>query len=238
MSYGLPLSAVALILTAGLVGGVAATACSIDNRQLLPGSAGGAGGSTDGSATSCTKANTFVAPANGVIADFTGNDSFYTFNLGPTAFTPRDGVLNIVENQPAEDKVQYPGLGINFPSCVDASAFSGVEFTFSGTVSGCVMQFAINYTEDLPTSNSPLGSCPQSVCYPPAVSIEPTSAPTTTRIAWSDRGGFVPGAPVAYPDDPRAVVDVQWNFVIPAAADGGADTCLANVDISGLTFYR
>lgn len=226
---------IAQIVAAGLTSSVLWAACSIDDRQLV-GSPHDSG-SGDGNAMACTNANTVVAPADGVIALFIGEDPFYTFNSGPTAFTPGEGVLNIVENQPAKGTIQYPGLGINFPSCIDASTFSGVEFMLSGTLSGCAMQFGINYTEDLPTISSPLGSCPQPVCYPPEVSINPTSTLVTTRIAWSDRGS-APGAPVAYPADARAVVDLQWQFAIPAAADGSADTCLANVDITGLKFYR
>jgi hypothetical protein len=225
------------------------SACSIDDRLVQTGAtngsagAGGAdqdAGKADGAIRGCVASNTVSAPANGVIANLTGDADIPAFNSTASSgsFSQVAGTLNIQENQPAGPGAQYPGMILSFPGCIDASAFSGVAFDVSGSIAGCSMQYATNFIEDDAFPSDPRGLCNQPVCYSPQTSLFPTSAATTVEVPWSSLTFFATGNPVADPDDPARIDSLEWQFTVPAASDGGSDACIANADITNLRFYH
>jgi hypothetical protein len=230
---------------------VLALGCSVDDRPLkLIAVDSGVDGSHDvaGSTSGCTMSNTRVASSDGVIASFMDESGLNFFTFGsPDAlmFTAADGALNLTENHAAVPYAQYDGIGLGFTECVDATSFAGVEFTISGSMSGCTMQYSTSFTEDDVndgTANSdPRGSCQRSEfssCYSPQISIIPAPVATTIKAPWANPSFYVLGSPVLSPNDPGRLVGVQWQFTIAPAPDGGSDTCVADVTITNLAFYR
>jgi len=92
---------------------------------------------------------------------------------------------------------QFLGAVIAFSNCIDASAFTGVQFTISGSFSGCTMQYA---TGDVEHQDMTLGSAfatGPAGSYPPQDRLavdEMTSAPRTIKAPFvvSDIKGSPP----------------------------------------------
>jgi hypothetical protein len=242
-----------LAVGTGLLGlsSVLALGCGVDNRPLkLTAVDSGVDGSHDvaGSTSGCTMSNTRLAPEGGVIASFMDESNFFGFgspDASALMFTAVDGALNLRENHAAVSYTQYEGMGVGFTECVDATSFAGVEFTISGSMSGCTMQYSTNFTEDDANDGTadtdPRGSCQRSEfsnCYSPQISITPTSTTTTIKAPWVNPSFYVLGNPVLNPNDPARLVGVDWQFTIAATSDGGSDTCVADVTITNLAFYR
>jgi hypothetical protein len=136
---------------------------------------------------------------------------------GPT-YTVNGGTITILETHTATAAgAANIGLGWQFSPCADASAFTGVSFSISGTVSGCSVLFQVDDTE---RSGGSSGG--------PSVTIgSVTSVPATVKLAWSTAGGQ-PAGPV----DAARIAILIWGFGIPASS-----SCMANIQVSNLTFY-
>jgi hypothetical protein len=219
--------------------------CAIDDRLVQTGI--DAGGVIDGSkraadaSTNACSGKTVVAPSNGATVAFAGDAQIrpYGPSTTPTSYSQAGGILNIQEAQDAGSAPAYPGLTLFFSGpCVDASAFSGVEFTLEGTLSGCTMQYATAFTEDAYNGGNNIGSCTDSLCYEPQTDLLPTPTATVVQIPWAVTLESIPGHPVANPDDPASITGLEWQFTVPQATDAGTNTCVANVNISNLEFYR
>ncbi len=93
------------------------------------------------------------APCDGLIADFSSADAgipiiggltTWSGILKPT-YTVDNGVLNIMEDVTQADHPQYLGTTLYFNNCIDASAFQGVQFKISGSISAaCQLIFGAN----------------------------------------------------------------------------------------------
>ncbi len=187
------------------------------------------------------------APCDGVIAkDFTSVDAGevpYGVTTWPGPFikptyTTDNGTLNISADFPQTAGPQYIGTTLYFLSCLDASAFTGVEFTISGSItSACQLVFGANDVVHDDHASDPKGSCDAgSMCYSPnmAVKMAVTSTPTTIQVPWI-MGSSVPDVPL----DPSQLVGVQWQFTIAPAADGGTpQNCTADLHITNVKFYH
>jgi hypothetical protein len=217
--------------------------CATDDRMLKASTADSGVDRSAGILSGCTVANTQAAPSNGSIAAFLDESNLYNSgspNGNELIYTATGGKLNLTENHGAEQDTQYDDLIFDFVECVDATSFAGVEFTLSGSVSGCTMQYSTNFTEDTRndgTANSdPKGSCQpslSSICYSPQIEITATTTATTIQAPWVNPSFYLLGNPVPSPNDPARLTSVQWQFTIPARA-----TCLADVTISNLGFYH
>jgi hypothetical protein len=210
---------------------------------------GGAAGARLG--MDCTPSSTTVPPASGLIADFTGVDggpgiagTIFPYPDGsasaPTA-TVSSGALHLTENHAGSSSPQYVGVALVFAGCIDASAFTGVQFTISGAVSGCAMQYATGDVEHQdPVTGAPYAAGgPGS--YPPQATIaatEVTAAPQTLKIPFAGNLSF--GSP-ATPVDPKKLILVLWQLTIPTATgttqDAAAASCTADLTIDNVTFY-
>jgi hypothetical protein len=196
----------------------------------------GTGGAAGGTAA-CTP-----APADGLIADFAGDGgieivgglSAYGANAEPT-HSVSGGILNVMENNAASSGPQYVGQVLYFNNCIDASAFSGVEFTLGGTFSGCTIQYSTNDAPHDNTVTDPKGTCSLgNSCYSPQAGITSVSAAGAVVMEpWITAAGGDPSLVL----DPHQLTSIQWQFTIPAAPDGGAGVCMANLNISQIKFY-
>jgi hypothetical protein len=209
--------------------------CGIDNRTLK---LRAADGGVDGSGGGCVASNTAKAPDGGVIATFLGDDRFFEYATPDNAvlnYAAGNGALNLSGNQAGGPNREYEGVTLLFLNCIDASAFSGVAFAIEGSVSGCTMQYATDFSAD--DSSPQLGSCTGPSCYSPQSSVFPTSTATTLEFPWASLS-YAPGDPIPNPQDPTTIVGIQWQFTIPPVSDGGSDVCLADVTITDLRFYH
>ena len=233
---------------------------SNNNGTGIGGSSGAGGGGGASVLVGCTAANTSTAPSNGLIADFSdpagGPDAggieimggIVTWGGGtlggpgsPT-YTTSGGALNITESAPATSAAQYVGLEVYFNNCVDASAFAGVQFTISGSFSGCTIQYATDDSAHgdatLPMPNphatGPAGSY---WLQAPLTVAEVTSTPMTVSMPFTGAGAPSGGSPDGLALDPTKLEGVLWQLTIAANA-GGAPGCTANLTIDDVKFYR
>jgi hypothetical protein len=142
---------------------------------------------------------------------------------------------------PVTPSTDYEGVGLYFSSasCIDGSAYKGVEFDFSGDLGGCFLQLGVSFSGDLAsTSDATRGACmgSPSTCYGPeadvtAAALAATSAAPTIQVPFTAQSGGMPIGSL----DPSTIVTVQWQLTAPMGADAGG--CSASFTVSNVAFY-
>jgi hypothetical protein len=196
----------------------------------------------------CTPSTTRLAPADGLIADFMGPGDGIEIGgeivrygdkpngidgPGSPSYTTTGGALEIMENAPPGPAPRYLGVIISFDGCVDASAFTGVQFSISDTsLGGCTMQYDTgDVVHQSATTGLPYATGAPSAYQPQAMVIpEPTPATLMMPFVGGPSGGN-PATPV----DTTKLTFVAWQFTVAAA--GGALNCVADVTIDDVKFY-
>ncbi len=187
-------------------------------------------------------------PASALITDFsdaTGSDPI-TFGTAPnimggtfaysgTGLTPPalsidtsgSGIngLRVVANPgaTADGANNFFGFGLFLDSCIDATAYTGVQFTITGNLGNCGINFATNFSETTSPSDDTRGSCTLASCFPGSTPVTSTG---TVVIPFASASGGSP--PVI---DPRSIIGIQWQM---GQALGAA--CSADFVISDVTF--
>lgn len=211
------------------------------------GGAGGAAGMTSSGARDCTAASTVVAPAGGLIADFTAPDgggggisaqvlSFGYGNGVAPAFTTADQSLQITVNSPANSQPQYLEVLVGFNTCVDASAFAGVEFSISGSFSGCTMKYGAGDVEHQDVTSGATYATGPAGAYLPLSSISPSEVTMTKRalrISFDDQLYGNPTTPI----DKAKLIFVMWQFIVAPAAGDGPSFCVADISVDDVRFF-
>ena len=204
----------------------------------------------------CTPSNTTKAPADGLIADFAdtgeGGNGIEIPALilnyaapkaggpGSPATTTAGGVLTIKVGVSPTSKPQFVGTVVHFNRCIDASAFSGVQFTVAGSLSGCRLQYG---TADVQHQDMTVGSPFASGLagsYPPQNVFDSESLTSKSQVVRAPFvGSDIKGDPAA-PLDPSKLISVVWQFVVPVAAENGepTPTCAGTIAIDDVKFYR
>jgi hypothetical protein len=214
------------------------------------GSGGSAGVESIGSGTPrpCTASETIVAPADGLIADFTNPDGGINIGGGILAYpigsataptyTTASGSLHITVDGLATSVPQYLGVVVaSRENCVNASAFTGVQFTISGSFSGCTMSYYANddaHQDD--TTGASHASGPEG-SYPPQTAIttnQVTSMPRTMKMPFSGQSGGSPATPV---DPARLIIVAGWQFDVDASTSSTPSSCIADLTIDDVRFY-
>jgi hypothetical protein len=125
-----------------------------------------------------------------------------------------DAVDGSLKLQITASSGSYGGGGLAFESCLDASAFTGIQFSVAvsaGSLAGCTYQLQLQTFEQRPTSQSPPGGCDMSTtsCYGfpaaanlPAPSTDPAN-PTLVVVPFSRFSASVMPAP-------KQLVGLQW----------------------------
>jgi Glycoside hydrolase family 44 len=136
-----------------------------------------------------------------------------------------DQALQVTDSTgvPTDPGNAWSGFGLYFNSCVDASAFAGIEFTITGDLGACSLSLVVGFSEDGSVAYGPLGSCTASTCLFPG---SPPLATGTSTVLFSDLAG---GAPVPAVN-PATLTGVQWQFAAPA---GG---CSASFTVDDVKF--
>jgi len=124
----------------------------------------------------------------------------------------------------------YGGGGIAFESCLDASAFTGVQFSIavsSGSLTGCTYQLQLQTFEQRPTTQSPPGGCDINTtsCYgfPAARNLpDPSTNPSMPTLVTAPFSSFTSSVMPA----PAQLVGLQWQV----NSSGGACTVELRID--------
>jgi hypothetical protein len=203
------------------------------------GSSSGSGGSSSGSGGSTVAC---AAPTADLITDFgtgtypvgapyKGADTGLT---APTVDTSGGSLAITVATGAPSTMYPYAYIGLPFNACVDASTYTGVKFTASGTLNaGCTIQFSVVDKEHSTTTNN--GTCTGS-CYASAKIFTLPSSPSTVMVAFADQTGGGTGSATAAAVDPMNILNVQWQLNVPTGdASGG---CTGNVTIDDVSFYK
>ena len=234
-------------------GGKPSTGGAPGTGGALGGGSGGTPGGQDlavasGTPRPCTAAETAVAPTDGFITSFTVPDGgtgiagveFLAYPIGNAAapaYATTDGRLHIVVNTPATSEPQYLGVVVGFASgCMNATAFTGVKFSISGSFSGCTLGYYTNDdahqddTSGAPHASGPAGS------YPPQTAIAANQVTSTQRVLKMPFSGQSGGSP-STPIDPTRLIFLAWQFDVNASAGSTPSACLADLLIDDVAFY-
>jgi hypothetical protein len=164
----------------------------------------------------------------------------------PTAAVTADGNgIQIMGGfvAPVASDGNYAGFGLYFASssCLDASAYHGFRFDFSGDLGGCRVALGAAFSGDLSHGDDATrGACPgtSATCYAPyadvtAAALAATVAAPTVEVPFSAITGGMPVSAF----DPATIVGVQWQLSAPAAAGGGLAACAAAFTVANVRFY-
>jgi hypothetical protein len=130
---------------------------------------------------------------------------------------------------------QYAGGGISFDSCVDATAFTSVQFTAAitmGSLTGCTWQVQVQTQDQRPsTATNPGGGTCATNCnrFPAyAIAAAPPATPMTFTAPFS---GFTnpAGSTIA---TRTQIVGLQWQL----NSSGGTGTCTVELRIDDIKF--
>ena len=206
---------------------------------------------------SCAGCQMSDPPATSEIAAFSSNGGIaplfglFTRRLLPQpTYTISADTVNVTDTIESSATNHYQGFGIYFngnaagTDCVDASRYTGVSFSLSGSLTGtgCAMQFAINDSEHdqiLPGVMDPKAAGPVG-SYPPQLSItsaELTATEMTIKVPFVGANAPTGGSP-ATSIDPFKLVGLLWQMSTPLASDGAATECVWNINVSNVRFYQ
>lgn len=123
----------------------------------------------------------------------------------------------------------WTGFGLGFDMCVDASAYTGVEFTVTGTLGNCALTFTPIFSEDNSVTDDPtFGACTGTSCF---AGQSAALSPGTNIVHFAD---VIGGSPQPFVD-PRALTGVQWQLNAPF---DGVSVCSANFAVTNVTFVN
>jgi hypothetical protein len=205
--------------------------------HIVTGSGGSDGGSLSDGSAACTKITTpLIADfgADGGAGLVTGGAfAFQQSPLMPATFDTSTGALKATFNTGAPTGMYpYAGFGLGFPTCSDVTAFTGVKFNISGTLSaGCTIQFSL--TDRVHTTlGTGFGTCTvANGCYAGNKGFTLPATPTDMTILFSDiTTAGVPATPIVSPDE---ATGVQWQLNV--AGGDGSGGCVGDVTIDNVT---
>jgi hypothetical protein len=119
------------------------------------------------------------------------------------------------------------GWGFGNPPCLDASAYTGVQFTITGDLGTCGLQVTLTPSENNSVQSGPEGVCTAANCAGP---FSPSVGVGTTTVNFSD---FTGGTPLATLDA-SALNAIGWNLTPPT--DGVTAPCVASFTVTDVAF--
>ncbi len=148
----------------------------------------------------------------------------------------------------------YSGVGIYLSPCLDAHAYSGIQFTVQGDVgdegaqadsgsgsggdattaadagTGGQMTFQITQATDLNADSGNMSGRCTTTCTPASITFSVTSSPTVIQVKWAD---LMSGSPYNL-TAPSQITGLQWQYNWPCAVSPTPFT--TNVTISNIQF--
>jgi hypothetical protein len=119
------------------------------------------------------------------------------------------------------------GMGFGNPPCLDASAYTGVQFTVTGDLGTCALQLSLTPSQNNSVQFGPEGVCTAATCAGP---FSPNVGVGTTIVSFSSMTGGTPLATL----DATALNDISWNLTVPT--DGVTAPCVANFSVTNVSF--
>jgi hypothetical protein len=199
------------------------------------------------------------APDTGVLLDFTsyampagtwGTASLGQFTGGTSLYSGTGTASDAITQAVASDKLHiqatipaggYSGIVFWFGPCVNASAFSGVEFAATGQLGGARMIVKAQTSPDYPVdaANSK-GKCRYKVdankfteCQQPTVNVDALPASGTVSLPWAMFTGGIPLPSI----DPAQLLGFELQFSC-TAPPAGSSSCGLNLDLGKVTFAK
>jgi hypothetical protein len=148
--------------------------------------------------------------------------------------------LHVTANITGTASPQYAGVVITMngnaagTDCVDATAFTGIQFDIAGTIAGtgCTAQYATQDSAHADSTADARGAGPAG-SYQPQAALTVTASVQTVRIPFVGAGSPTAGSPAVALDKSR-LLGVLWQFT---TAGGAANNCSVDVTIDNLKFY-
>jgi hypothetical protein len=193
----------------------------------------------------CGPSNTTAAPADGLITAFTvpGAGVLAGVAVGPPESAPTfttNGELHITVNAPVISTRQVLLVDLPFRECVDATAFAGLQFSISGSLSGCTFGQATQDSAHLAYDGSSAGPGALGTGAPGAIpnstvltSGQITPEPQTMTLPFAAQSDGVP----ATPTDKSKLTWLDWVFVVNPYIGGGPTACKGDLTIKDVKFY-
>jgi len=130
----------------------------------------------------------------------------------------------------------YSGVVFWFGPCVNASAFSGLQFSATGSLSGATMIVKAQTSPDYPIDGPNMkGKCPFKVdankyteCQQPVANIATLPAAGDIVLPWASFTGGVPLPAI----DPAQLLGFELQFSCPA---GATSPCVLNLDLGKIS---
>ena len=216
-----------------------------------------AGGTTGAAGTSGTPSGTLcppgVAPTAAEITNFTSTEwngitqkfgkgtaigGIFSYGGGKTGSTMTSSVDSTNHTLVLSGSVvagDYAGGGLSFDECVNASAYSGVQFTLGGTTGGCDLIFNVQTFDEKPPGTNQVGGCTSNCYVFPNAKLTSTSGAMTVSFSTLTGGQLIVATALQ-----NEVVGLQWQFQSPApVGDGGQPGCTGiNLTITNVSFVQ
>jgi len=221
--------------TPASVGGVIATAGTPTPLGGTPATGGATGAAGTPAGLLCPPG---VAPTSTEITNFTstewnaitqkfgtgavvGGKFDYNGAAGSTMASSVDSTNHTLVLSGNVNPGDYAGGGLSFDECVNAAAYSGVQFTLGGTTAGCDLIFNVQTFDEKPAGVNQVGGC-LSGCYSfPNVKLASASGPMTVPFSTLTGGQLLVATAIQ-----NEMVGLQWQFQSPApVGDGGQPGC-------------
>jgi hypothetical protein len=238
-------------------GGIVGTGGSNTGNTTGTGGTSSSGtGGTGSTATSCVDGET-NPPSMKLITDFSdavassggnynfgssagqlgGTSTFISTGSMATLSTGTGGLTfkGTVAAPTTANMYPYSGVTvfINGPGCVNASAYTGVSFTISGSVGTCNVVFAFGDKEHTTAASDPMrGTCTASSCYAGQYSLTVSGTATTVKMPFATAPTSM-GSP-ATAVDTMNLTGVQFQL---GQATTATSTCMATLTITNISFY-
>ena len=168
------------------------------------------------------------------LGQFTGGTSLYSGAM-PDALT-QSVVTDKLHIQATISAGGYTGIVFWFGPCLNASAFSGVQFAATGQLGGARMIVKTQTSPDYPVdSANKKGKCPYKVdankfteCQQPTANVDTLPASGTVSLPWAMFTGGIPVPTI----DPAQLLGFELQFSCP----GGGSGCPLSLDLGKVTF--
>jgi hypothetical protein len=151
-----------------------------------------------------------------------------------------NGGWHIMATTTGMTSAQYWGADIFFNGdslgndCVDATAFTGIQFDISGTIggTGCTVQYSTNDSAHSNNASDPKGAG-DSTSYSPQKAITISSTVTTMMMPFTGTDAPSGGSPATGVDKSK-LTGAQWQFTTAA---GTTNSCMVDITIDNVKFY-
>jgi hypothetical protein len=116
-------------------------------------------------------------------------------------------------------------------TCLDASAYTGVEFALEGSLGTCSLTLSVQFSQDQRISDNPgAGSCAAPICFEPQSPVITADAAGPIRVPFAALLGGNPISKV----DATTITAIGWQLLAPLEGT----PCRASLTIAKISFFQ